>query len=42
LGVALLQQGKRVEAKAQLELGLAEKPPKDLAEKIRDIVAKIG
>lgn len=42
LGVALLQQGKRAEAKAQLELGLAEKPPKDLAEKIEDLVAKIG
>jgi tetratricopeptide (TPR) repeat protein len=42
LGVALLQQGKRAEAKTQLDLGLTKKPPKDMAEKIKDLVAKLG
>jgi tetratricopeptide (TPR) repeat protein len=42
LGVALLQQGKRSEAKTQLDLGLSKRPPKDMAEKIKDLVAKLG
>jgi putative PEP-CTERM system TPR-repeat lipoprotein len=42
LGVALLQQGKRAEAKTQLDVGLSKKPPKDMAEKIKDLVAKLG
>jgi tetratricopeptide (TPR) repeat protein len=42
MGVALLQQGNRAEAKTQLDLGLSKKPPKDMAEKIKDIVAKLG
>jgi tetratricopeptide (TPR) repeat protein len=42
LGVVLLQQGKRAEAKTQLDLGLTKNPPKDMAEKIKDIVAKLG
>ena len=42
LGVALLQQGKREEAKAQFAIGLSKKPSKEMADKIKDIVAKIG
>lgn len=39
LGVALLQQGKRTEAKAQLTISLLKKPSNDLADKIREIIA---
>jgi len=42
LGVALMQQGKQAEAKAQLTIGLSKKPPKEIADKIREIVAKLG
>jgi tetratricopeptide (TPR) repeat protein len=42
LAVALLQQGKREEAKTQLTIGLSKNPPKEMADKIKDIVAKIG
>ena len=42
LGVVLVQQGKRAEARTQLDLGLAQKPPKDMAEKMKDLVAKLG
>jgi len=42
LGVALLQAGKLPEAKAEFIIGLSKKPPKDMAEKMKEIVAKIG
>jgi Flp pilus assembly protein TadD len=41
-GVALLQKGKLPEAKAELVMGLSKKPSKDLAERMKDMVAKIG
>jgi tetratricopeptide (TPR) repeat protein len=42
LGIALLQQGKLDEARVALTLSLANKPPKQMADKIKDILAKIG
>ena len=41
-GVALLQQGKRAEARTQFDLSLSNKPPKDIAEKIKEIVNRMG
>ena len=42
LGVALLQKGNAEEAKAEFVIGLSKKPPKDMAEKIKQILSKLG
>ena len=42
LGVALLQKGEASEAKTEFIISLSNKPPKDVADKIRQIIAKIG
>jgi tetratricopeptide (TPR) repeat protein len=42
LGVALLQKGQTAEAKAEFVISLSKKPPKDVADKIKQIIAKIG
>jgi tetratricopeptide (TPR) repeat protein len=42
LGVALLQQGKPAEAKSEFIISLSKNPPKEMAEKIKQIIAKIG
>jgi predicted Zn-dependent protease len=42
LGVALLQQGKSAEAKSEFIISLSKNPPKEMAEKIKQIIAKIG
>ena len=41
-GVALLQQGKSAEAKTEFTLSLAKNPPKEIADKIKEIVARIN
>jgi tetratricopeptide (TPR) repeat protein len=42
LGVALLQKGEPAEAKAEFEISLSKNPPKDIAEKIKQILSKLG
>lgn len=42
LGVALLQKGQAEEAKTEFVIGLSKNPPKDMAEKIKQILSKIG
>jgi Flp pilus assembly protein TadD len=42
LGVALLQKGESAEAKAEFEISLSKNPPKDIAEKIKQILSKLG
>ncbi len=42
LGVALLQSGKPAEAKTELTISLTKKPPKDVADKIQQIISKLG
>jgi len=41
LGVALLQKGDKQKAKAELEAGLSQEPPKDVADRIRKAIASI-
>ena len=41
-GVALLQKGEAEEAKAEFVIGLSKKPPKDMADKIKQILSKLG
>jgi tetratricopeptide (TPR) repeat protein len=42
LGVALLQKGQAEEAKAEFLISLSKNPPKDMAEKIKQILSKLG
>src|SRR5208337_564316 len=42
LGVALLQKGKVTEAKAEFTIALSHKPPKEMADKIREIMSRVG
>ena len=42
LGVALLQRGQPEEAKSEFIISLSKAPPKDIADKIKLIIAKIG
>jgi tetratricopeptide (TPR) repeat protein len=42
LGVALLQKGQTAEAKSEFVISLSKKPPKDMAEKIKQILSKLG
>jgi tetratricopeptide (TPR) repeat protein len=42
LGVALLQKGKLEEAKTQFSMALSHNPPKDMADKIKEIMSKIS
>jgi tetratricopeptide (TPR) repeat protein len=42
LGVALLQKGQIAQAKAEFVISLSKKPPQDIADKIKQIIAKIG
>jgi len=42
LGVAFLQKGQSAEAKAEFVISLSKNPSKDMAEKIRQILSKIG
>ena len=42
LGVALLQKGQPAEAKSEFLLSLSKNPPKEMAEKIKQILSKLG
>lgn len=42
LGVALLQKGEAAEAKAEFVISLSKNPPKDIADKIKQILSKLG
>jgi tetratricopeptide (TPR) repeat protein len=42
LGVALLQKGQTSQAKAEFVIGLSKNPPKEMAEKIKQILSKLG
>jgi len=42
LGVALLQKGQTTQAKSEFVIGLSKNPPKEMAEKIKQILSKIG
>jgi tetratricopeptide (TPR) repeat protein len=42
LGVALLQKGEAAEAKSEFLISLSKNPPKDMAEKIKQILSKLG
>jgi tetratricopeptide (TPR) repeat protein len=42
LGVALLQKGQTAAAKAEFVISLSKNPPKAMAEKVKQIIAKIG
>jgi tetratricopeptide (TPR) repeat protein len=42
LGVALLQKGEAEEAKSEFVISLSKNPPKDMAEKIKQILSKLG
>jgi tetratricopeptide (TPR) repeat protein len=42
LGVALMQKGKLGEAKTQFSMALSRNPPKEMADKIKEIMSKIG
>ena len=42
LGVALLQKGQAEEAKSEFVIGLSKNPPKDMADKIKQILSKLG
>jgi predicted Zn-dependent protease len=42
LGVALLQKGQAEEAKDEFVISLSKNPPKDMADKIRQILSKLG
>ena len=42
LGVALLQKGEAGEARSEFVIGLSKNPPKDMADKIKQILSKIG
>jgi cytochrome c-type biogenesis protein CcmH/NrfG len=42
LGVALLQKGELGEAKAQFNMALSQKLPKEVADKIKEIMSKMG
>jgi tetratricopeptide (TPR) repeat protein len=42
LGVALLQKGEPGQARAEFVIGLSKNPPKDMAEKIKQILSTIG
>ena len=42
LGVALLQKGEAMEAKSEFVISLSKKPPKDMAEKIKQILLRLG
>ena len=42
LGIALLQKGQTAEAKSELVISLSKSPPKDIADKIKQILAKLG
>ena len=42
LGVALLQKGEASEAKSEFLISLSKNPPKDMAEKIKQILSKLG
>jgi tetratricopeptide (TPR) repeat protein len=42
LGVALLQKGQPAEAKAEFVISLSKNPPKDMAERIKQILSKLG
>jgi predicted Zn-dependent protease len=41
-GVALLQKGQSAEAKSELVISLSKNPPKDMAEKIKQILSSLG
>ena len=42
LGVALLQKGEAAEAKSEFLISLSKNPPKDVAEKIKQILSRLG
>jgi len=42
LGVALLQKGQAIEAKSEFVISLSKNPPKDMAEKIKQILSTLG